>query len=151
MGTNITNKGKERLPRNKSKNLHLKKVFSTFISLKSTRKYSKRNDNFLKQTDYVQLIRKHPAPDQLRRVARQRYRRCRRRISRRHHHRHGFYTEGTGSPPPWTISPHYSTQRGRQSGIPLRYLRRQVDRLPHRVHRVERKRTKTSTPATTTT
>lgn len=66
MGTNITNKGKERLPRNKSKNLHLKKVFSTFISLKSTRKYSKRNDNLLKQTDYVQLIRKHPAPDQLR-------------------------------------------------------------------------------------
>lgn len=53
MGTNITNKGKERLPRNKSKNLHLKKVFSTFISLKNTRKYSKRNDNFLKQTDYV--------------------------------------------------------------------------------------------------
>lgn len=31
MGTNITNKGKERLPRNKSKNLHLKK-YSLLLS-----------------------------------------------------------------------------------------------------------------------
>lgn len=35
MGTNITNKGKERLPRNKSKNLHLKKVFSTLSASKA--------------------------------------------------------------------------------------------------------------------
>lgn len=36
MGTNITNKGKERLPRNKSKNLHLKKYSLLYQPQKHT-------------------------------------------------------------------------------------------------------------------